>query len=72
MTLGEFTKVFSNETYIVVKLLTRLGIGQLIYTGKIYRYSEYLNETHPNINYKEYNVISVNVVDGHLDIIIEQ
>lgn len=63
MTLGEFTKVFSNETLVVIKLLNNIGLSNLIYTRKIYRYSEYLNETYPNINYKNYSIISVNAVD---------
>lgn len=75
MTLGELTKVFCNDTLVVIKLYndSRIGVGgQLLYSGKLYGYSNYLNEQWPDNNFKNFNVINVNVVDNHLDILIEE
>lgn len=71
MTLGEFTSVLNNSTIVKISLLTSMK-DQVIYEGKLYRYGESLDEEWPDNNFKNFDVTSVEVKDGGLDILIEE
>lgn len=71
MTLGEFTSVLNNSTIVKISLLTSMK-DQVIYEGKLYMYGESLDEEWPDNNFKNFDVTSVEVKDGGLDILIEE
>ena len=71
MKLGELTSVFNNDTMLVIKLLDN-GITTQLYSGKIYKYGKYLEEHWPNDNFKDFNIIDVNIINNSLDVLIEK
>lgn len=74
MTLGEFTRVFSNDTPVIIKLLSSGPVqsNKVIYKGKLYQYSTKLDEEWSDNNFKNFNITVVGITEGYLDILIEE
>ncbi len=74
MTLGEFTRVFSNDTPVIIKLLSSSPVqtNKVIYKGKLYQYSTKVDEEWPDNNFKNFDVNIVGITEGCLDILIEE
>ena len=72
MTLGELTRVFSNDTLVIIKLLSGAGRTETIYKGKLYQYSTTIEEKWPNNNFKNFDVTVAGITEGQLDILIEE
>ena len=74
MTLGEFTRVFSNDTSVIIKLLSSGPVqsNKVIYKGKLYQYSTKLDEEWPDNNFKNFDVTVAGITESCLDIIIEE
>ena len=71
MKLRELTSVFSNDTFMKITNLTSAG-SKVIYEGRIYKYGEALKNTYPDIQFKDYDVVNVEVKDGGIDIVIDE
>ena len=73
MTLGEFTRVFSNDTPVIIKLISSgpVTANKIIYKGKLYQYSAKLDKEWPDNNFKNFDVTIAGITEGCLDILIE-
>lgn len=70
MTLGELTKVFSNDTKIKISLLSSAN-SEVIYIGTIYNYSSVLADKWPDNDFKNFDVTNAFIADNVLDVLIE-
>ena len=74
MILGEFTRVFSNDTLVIIKLLSSCPFqsNKVIYKGKLYQYSTKVDEEWPDNNFKNFDVAIASITENCLDILIEE
>lgn len=72
MTLKELMRVISNDNQIILKVLRKDGTSEIVYTGKVYKYSSHLDEKYPNNNFKDYNVLPIEAIKDSIYIYIEE